>query len=358
MKAAVLLSLLMTSAAVAQEASSGFELRTTLSAEGIYARQLSEPPRNGNAAAAGMRAMFYPTWKLDGHWTVSGAVQVHTRPYFTEEFSTQGEGIRADLLQLHLGYARFWNDRSVVVRIGQLASAFGNFLLRYDDAVNPLIDMPLTYGYYYKGITNFGLPGAQVDVTLGKLDARAQFANSSPANRRSLFDSDQYGNWAGGIGYTIAPGFRAGASAYRGPYLHRQHPYYRPGEAKPSELPATGVGIDVQWSRGYWTAYGEWQWFSRAYRVMPDFTQQGSYAEIRRVLHPRWFVAGRVGYLRSSVGGTISSYDSCVGFRPNSQQIVKVGYQVRDSSLPGRPPATSVVVQFVTSVRLLSLARD
>jgi hypothetical protein len=40
------------------------------------------------------RAMLYPTWKLNSHWTISGAVQVHSRPYFEEEFGTQGYGVK------------------------------------------------------------------------------------------------------------------------------------------------------------------------------------------------------------------------------------------------------------------------
>ena len=46
--------------------------------------------------------MVYPTWKLNQNWAVSGTVQIHTRPYFTEEFLTQGKGMRSDLLQLTL----------------------------------------------------------------------------------------------------------------------------------------------------------------------------------------------------------------------------------------------------------------
>ena len=45
-----------------------------------------------------------------------------------------------------------------------LSSAFGSFLLRYDDAANPLIDMPQAYGYYGAGVTDYGLAAAQVDV--------------------------------------------------------------------------------------------------------------------------------------------------------------------------------------------------
>ena len=130
--------------------------------------------RDGSPLVGGFRAVLYPVWKLNEHWTISGAVQVHSRPYFYEEFSALGNGVRTDILQANLSYSRFWKDRSVVVRVGQMSSAFGSFLLRYDDAVNPLIDKPMSYGYYYQGVSNLGFTGAQADVTLGKLDARAQ----------------------------------------------------------------------------------------------------------------------------------------------------------------------------------------
>src|SRR4051812_15233246 len=113
--------------------------------------------------------------------------------------------------------------------------------------------MPPAYGYYYKPVSTLALTGAQVDATLGKLDTRAQFTTSSPANRRGVFDREQYGSWTGGLGYTIRQGLRVGVSAYRGPYLHRQYAYYFPGEADPRDLPASGYGVDAQWGRGPWT---------------------------------------------------------------------------------------------------------
>jgi hypothetical protein len=270
-----------------------------------------------------------------------------------------GRGIRGDVLKAHLSYSRFHGDKSVVIRAGQLSSAFGAYLLRYDDAENPLIDMPLTYGYYYKGVSTYGMAGAQIDVTVGKIDARAQIVNSSPANRRSVLDSDQYGNWAGGAGYTFVQGLRVGASAFRGPYLHREYAWYRPGEAKPRDLPATAAGIDAQWSRGHWNSYGEWQWFHRPYRAVPTVIQRAGYVETRRVLHPRWFAAARVGYLASSTGSTTKMYSFAVGYRPNRRQLVKIGYDIpRGRAAGGGPPAGSLVVQVVTSFCPVSIARD
>ena len=345
------------SALWAQEANSGFELRGTVSGAAIYSHDLEEAPREGNAFTGGVRSVLYPTWKWSKHWTVSGAIQTHSRPYFSEEFHTQGYGVKTDILQAHLSYSRFWKDRSVVVRLGQLSTAFGSFLLRYDDADNPLVDMPLAYGYYYKPISTFGLAGAQVDATLGKLDMRAQFVNSSPANRRSVFDHDQYGNWAGGAGYTIKQGLRVGVSAYRGPYLHRQYAYFFPGEANPRDLPGSGYGIDAQWGHGPWNLYGEVQRFQMGYRIIPTFDQKIGYMEARRVLHPRVYAAGRYGYLRN-LYNHLEVYEMAAGLRPNRYQLIKLGYQIQHNSLYPKPAEKTFTVQLVTSFHAISIARD
>jgi len=351
--------LLAGTAAYAQEAESGFELRTTLSAASSYSHELTEEPRDGAPVTGGFRAMLYPTWKFNSHWAISGAVQVHSRPYFEEEFETQGYGVKGDLLQLNLSYARFWShNRSVVVRVGQLSSAFGAFLQRYDPADNPLIGMPSAYGYYYKPVTFLGLLGAQVDATVGKLDARAQFVNSSPANRRSIFDNDQYGNWAGGLGYTIRQGLRVGGSAYYGPYLDRRYPYFFPGEANPKDLPGRGLGLDVQWGWGHWNVWGELQRFQMDYRAIPTFTQHMGYAEVRRILNPRWYAAGRVSYLRASAFPGSQTYEFAAGFRPMTHQLIKFGYTVQQGAFYPGTEGNIAAIEFVTSLRAISLARD
>jgi hypothetical protein len=343
----------------AQEASSGFELRTTVSAVSSYSQELSDAPRDGAPATGGVRAILYPTWKLNSNWTLSGAYQVISRPYFAEDFETQGHGVKGDLLQLNLSYARFWNhNRSLVVRVGQLSSAFGSFLQRYDPAENSLIGVPSAYGYYYKPVTFLGLVGTQVDATAGKFDARAQFVNSSPANRRNIFENDQYGNWAGGAGYTIRQGLRVGGSAYYGPYLDRKYPYFFPGEANPKVLPASGVGVDVEWGWGHWNAWGEWQRFQMDYRAIPNFTQHMAYAEVRRTLNPRWYAAVRVGYERFSAAPGMQTYEFASGFRPNRYQLIKLGYTVQQGAEYSATQGNIAAIEFVTSFRAISLAKD
>jgi len=75
---------------IAQEANAGFDLRATLSGQFAASNILTEAPRSGSPATAGFRSVFYPTWKLGEHWSVTGAVQFYSRPYFFKSFSTQG----------------------------------------------------------------------------------------------------------------------------------------------------------------------------------------------------------------------------------------------------------------------------
>ena len=59
------------SALFAQEADYGIDLRATVSAEAIYAHDLTESPRDGAPLIAGFRSVLYPTWKIGKHWSVS-----------------------------------------------------------------------------------------------------------------------------------------------------------------------------------------------------------------------------------------------------------------------------------------------
>lgn len=357
LKGTLLISLSLAPACLAQEASSGFDLATTLTTEAFYSHQLSQFPRDGSPIDGAFRALVYPTWKLNSHWTFTGSIQIRSRPLFADEFTTQGHGIRTNVLQAHLDYSRIANKRSIVVRLGMLPTAFGSFLARYDDTRNPLTQMPAAYGYYYKPLSTVGLMGAQVDATLGAADFRAQFVNSSPLNPRSIFDKEQYGSWAGGAGYTIRQGFRVGVSALRGPYLDRHYPFFFPGESRPRSLPGSAYGIDVAWGHGPWNVYGELQKFQMTYKAIPDFNEHTGYAEVRRVLAPRWYLAERAEYVRASAFPGYQSYETAVGYRPNVHQLIKVGYQIQQGSAIRGTLANVAEIQVVSTLPSLSLAR-
>jgi len=351
----LILSLLIPSA-FAQEATSGVEVGGTVSAQAVDSETLTAPPRDGSIVAAGFRAVLYPVWKINDHWAVSASLEAYSRPYFYNQFSTQGYGLTASILQATLSYSDYFPHGSIVIRAGELSSAFGSFLLRYDDAVNPLIDMPLTYGYYYEGVSTLPVAGVETDLTLGKFDARGQFVNSSAFNPRSVFERDQYGNWAGGAGYTIRQGLRIGGSIYRGPYLDRQYPYFFPGEWAPNRLPATAAGIDASWGQGPWNVYGEWQRFQLDYHVIPTLTFQGGYVEARRTLNPRWYLAARSAYLRSNEIPPYQVYEIAAGYRPGRNELIKLGYEIKQGSMIQGASANTLAIQFVTTFGPISAA--
>ena len=287
---------------------------------------------------------------------------------------------------------------TVLVKAGQLTTAFGAFPLHYDDNDNALLDQPLSYSTYLKlpslqcnapqgdwagnscggaqqdnygltPVTLYGLPGIEVDLSGHNIDARLQLTNSSPANPQSLLSGSQRAQWTAGGGYTVIQGFRIGGSVFQGPYLDRGDAAYLPSGKTLGDFPATGAGLDAQWARGRWSTSGEWQWFRfdcPGFRLSP--TTSVAYAEVKAVLTPRIYAALRVGDQRNgrvadltqqtseSYEANVQAYEFALGYRPNRWQLLKVGYEwLRSSDVPGTRDNV-LGVQLVTNVRPLSKA--
>jgi hypothetical protein len=335
---------------MAQEASQGVDISATVTMESVASNELSDQPRSGSPIILATRSVVYPTIKLSENWFVTGAVQFATRPYFYQDLSSAGYGAKGNVLQAAIDYSRVSNRGSLVLHAGEMPTAFGGFVLRYDETNNPLVDVPPAYGYYYSPISFLGVAGAQVDGSRGKFDGRVQFANSSPANPRSLFAKDQYGNWAGGAGYTVRQGFRIGVSGYRGPYLDRQYAYFLPGEANPSKLPAHGLGIDANWSHRHSWAYVELQKFVMPYTLFPNFRESTAYGELRQDISPRWFIAARYGYSCNSVSAKQHSIETGMAFRPNRYQLIKIAYEEQRYQGSDDTPNHTLGIQYVLSL--------
>ena len=137
MRSAIVLLCSLGFRAWAQEASSGVELSRTVSGLAADSHQLTAAPRDGSPLVGGFRAVLYPVWKLNEHWTISGAVQVHSRPYFYEEFSALGlvnvqdpDRVSRSLdlvgryLQKEFGLTLRPADRNGVRRLGSAGEAF------------------------------------------------------------------------------------------------------------------------------------------------------------------------------------------------------------------------------------------
>jgi hypothetical protein len=342
----------------AQEADSGFNVRTTLSGLAATSNILEEAPRDGVPGTAGFRGVVYPSWKIDNNWFATGAVQLFTRPYFYSDFSASGFGVKGNILQASLNYTRISDKGSLLLRAGELSSAFGSFLLRYDDADNPLIDIPSEYGYYYSQVSTFPVAAGEIDLTRGKWDGRAQFANSSPANPRSILAHDQYANWAGGMGYTIHQGFRIGVSGYRGPYLDKQYESYYTWWVSPRSEPARALGLDASFARNHSSVQVEVQKFVMPNSVVPTYVEWDSYAEFKQTLSPRWYVAMRPLLTRGSGGYRQRSVETAAVFRPNRFQILKLDYEIVKNNSTSPHNENTLAIQLVTTLGWSAAGRN
>jgi len=405
-RATVALAILAVVAVVpsrAQDANYGFSVPVTLSGGAMYTGRLQMV--GVSPFTAGARGMLYPTLKLGTHWFAYAAVQIELAPYFYYDAYDGDHEIYKNFLQAYLGYSFRAGQTAWVIKAGQLSSAFGSFPLHYDDADNPLLDQPLPYinelslaasqlpcgvkdltSQYYGAVwsqcggaygvqdglipvTLYGLPGVEADVSGYGWDGRVQITSGSPASPQPISHVNQYAQWTAGGGYTIRHGFRVGVSAFRGPYLDQPLATLLPAGTTLRDFPASGIGVDAQWARGHWSVSGEWQRFQFD---LPNFVESPSlavgYAEIKRVLTPRVYLAARLGWLKtgrvadnqgvsaSEFAPKVGSYEFAGGFWLNRRQLLKVGYEWLDIGGQGGTRNNVIGIQLVTSIHAVNWA--
>jgi hypothetical protein len=93
------------------------------------------------------------------------------------------------------------------------------------------------------------------------------------------------------------------------------------------------------------------------YTVIPTYREQAGYAELKRVLSPRWYIAGRTGYTSANEGGKVQSYESAAGFRPNRFQLIKFDYELQHYSVGPYFNENTLAIQYITSLHM-SVARN
>jgi len=358
----------------AQEAQFGVAVPLEITGGAIDTDRAQDYDPTAPSFTAGFKGLATPMLKLGSHWYVYSAVQVRSTPFFYQDAYSAERQIDTNVLQGYVGYTRTWGKTTISFKAGKLASAFGDFPLRYSDTQNALIDQPLPYTYLafrpapgvpsygLTPVTLYGLPGAEADLSWRRLDARFQLTNSNPYNPVSITAPNQYPQWTAGGGFTIKQGLRIGVSAYRGPWLDSSLVSSYPSGMTFRDFPASGVGVDGQWARGHWNVNGEWQWFVFNFpRATQATAMNFAYLELKRNLSPRWYAAVRAN---DQVNNAAASrfllsrqvYEAAVGFRPDRRQLIKVGYEwVRT---PNDPWTHDNVfgVQFVTTLDGLAKA--
>ncbi len=381
-----------------QDSNFGISVPVTVSGGAMYTGRLQLAEPGNSPFTAGFQAALYPTLRLGKHWFAYSALQFRLSPYLYYDAYDADHEWYVETIQAFVGYQIQHEKTSVVFKAGRLSSAFGAFPLHYDDADNPLLDQPLSYiqtlamrndqlpcgvpgllaqhyGYVVGNcggavggaigltpVTLYGLPGVEADISSHRLDGRIQVTSGSPSDPLSISHAPQYAQWVAGGGYTIRQGFRVGISGFRGPYLAPDVAAFLPAGTGVRDFPANGIGIDVQWALGHWSASGEWQRFQYN---LPGFTQAPSvnstYVEAKRILTPRLYLSGRTGWYRpggatdttgaftNQFSGNIGSYELGGGWWLNRHQLLKASYEwLRIENLAGTK--TNVLgVEFVTT---------
>lgn len=100
---------------------------------------------------------------------------------------------------------------------------------------------------------------------------------------------------------------------------------------------------------GHWNAESEFQFFRLSYRAIPTYSYRTGYGEVRRVIHPRLYIAARAGYLHPMGRAAQNAIEAAVGFRPNSWQLIKAGYRVLPPNGTGKMGKV-FAVQLVTTL--------
>lgn len=395
------------------ESSSGISVPVTLSGTLLHTNGAWTDGWLDSTTIPAFRGVISPTLRLGPHLFFYSAVAVQSASYFTGtsyNYSEHPDPVSAELMQAFVGYSGKVKDVSWLFKAGQLSSAFGLAPLEYDDFKMPLFMPPPSYtsalslrpdqlpcgtgdlirqqtggeiqflcggsqeeSYGLTPVTLYGLPGVEAQISAGRIDGRLQVTNSSPVNPQGLRSGSQFVQWTAGGGYSFGAGVHVGVSGFRGPYLNRTVEPLLGSADNLRALHASGLGLDVQWSRASWSVEGEWQRFQfdlPGFVVSP--TVQAAYGQAKRIVSPRIFLAARLsfeefGSVQDASGVRTRHFQALrkavelgMGYRLNRLQLIKAGFGLSDftsaSMLYRNGLQNTVQLQLITDITVVSKA--
>jgi hypothetical protein len=253
--------------------------------------------------------------------------------------------VRSEDLQDVIPYALYarvrpWVNRPFDVQVGRIPPVFGTFARRSYGADNPLIGFPLAYQYltsmrpdavpanadelllmrgrgwlatYPVGnpVPSQGVPivtayrwdtGVEARYGAERLEAAVSVTSGTLSNPRVDDDNDGK-QLAGRVAWHPAIGLTIGASGARGAFVDRAIVNAYEAALGPHDYDQEAVGLDGEYSRGYWIVRGE-AIFSRwtVPKINAPFIDRPlgartGYVEGRYRFGPRLFAAARVDTL-------------------------------------------------------------
>jgi hypothetical protein len=338
--------------------------RLTFGAEAL-ASIATDDPGYFNDTSYGRGAMRLVRLRLDAELRLGGRAAL-----LAEGRADNGEGLTVAALYLRV---RPVPDRSFDVQVGRIPPVFGASARRSYGADNPLIGSPLAYQYltslradslpasaddllgmrgrgwrtrYSVGATDWdrGLPliagdrwDTGVEVRIGREPVSLTAAVSQGTLSEPRVRDDNGGKQVSGrVEVRPVLGLVLGASAARGEYVTREAGRALPPIPGRASYRQLGLGLDTEYSRGYWvirseTVLSRWA-LPPVYApvVKNDLRAWATFVEARYKVRPGLFVAGRVDHLGFSrisgtlFGGRATSWDA-----PVSRVEVGAGHSLR-----------------------------
>jgi len=244
--------------------------------------------------------------------------------------------------QIWIAELRYEHAGTVGVRIegGYIPSPIGLANLTLRPHLNPTIAQPASLftsiptlevrGPRVTLLTGLYPLGAQATVSMRHWDARVAVIDTSPLRNRRVFSSvnpPRFTNVVAGGGVTPFVGFRIGASIARGGWL-------RAGDSPTITVDrsASVATVESELSFRHTSLAGEWT-HDTLETSFGDRTAAGWYVQGAQTLAPRWFVAGRVEQLRTTlplavpVDQRFKATEQTLGFRVTPEITLRVSHR-------------------------------
>jgi hypothetical protein len=283
-------------------------------------------------------------------------LQAMVRPQ-VQRLANTGEWNR----QIWVAEARYERTGRVATRFegGYIPSPIGLANLTLRPHLNPTIAQPASLftsipSLEFRGprvnlLSGLYPLGAQATVSTERWDARVAVIDTSPLRLRRVFGSTnppRFTNTVVGGGVTPFVGFRVGASVAHGGWL-------RAGEtaATTVDRDATVVTLESELAFRHTSLAGEWT-HDTLETSLGDRTTAGWYVQGMQTLAPRWFVAGRVEQIRttlpvpSAIQQHFNANEQTLGFRVTPEVTLRVSHRAVErfgTSDFGHTGAVSVV---------------
>ena len=175
--------------------------------------------------------------------------------------------------------------------------------------------------------------GAQATVSARHWDSRVAVMDTSPLRLRRVFSAvnpPRFTNVVLGAGVTPFVGLRVGASVTQGGWM-------RAGESPTitASRDARVVTVESELAFRHTSLAGEWA-HDTLDTSFGDRTAAGWYVQGAQTLAPRWFVAGRVEQIRTTLPlavlqrQTFKSTEQTLGFRVTPEITLRVSHRARE----------------------------